>query len=50
LGLLLLVQTVLTYRFVSESLVRQEAGREAERRLLSIARAARLMGASESSP
>ncbi|MGD1069958.1 MAG: PP2C family protein-serine/threonine phosphatase [Bryobacteraceae bacterium] len=48
LGLALLVQTVLTYRFVSEGLVRQEAGREADRRMLSIGRAARLMGASAS--
>lgn len=48
LGLLLLLQTVLTYRFVSDGLVRQEAAREADRRMLSITRAARLMGASES--
>ena len=47
LGLALLAQTVLTYRFVSEGLVRQEAGREADRRKLSIGRAARLMGAYE---
>ena len=48
LGLLLLVQSVMTYRYVSESLVRQEAGREADRRVLSIGRAARLTGARES--
>ena len=47
LGLALLVQTVLTYRFVSEGLVRQEAAREADRRMLSIGRAARLTGTHE---
>lgn len=44
LGLLLLVQTVRTYRYVSENLVRQEAQREADRRMQSIGRAARLTG------
>jgi hypothetical protein len=44
LGLLLLVQTLLTYRYVSRSLVRQEAQREADRRMQSIARTARLTG------
>lgn len=48
LGLLLLAQTVVTYRYVRSSLVRQEAAREADRRLLSIGRAARLTGARES--
>src|SRR2546425_4651078 len=47
LGLLLLVQTVLTYHYVSRSLVRQEARREADRRLQSIGRAARLTGSRE---
>jgi hypothetical protein len=47
LGLLLLVQTVLTYRYVSRSLVRQEAQREADRRMQSIGRAARLTGSRE---
>jgi hypothetical protein len=47
LGLLLLAQTVVTYRYVRSSLVRQEAVREADRRLLSIERAARLTGARE---
>ncbi len=44
LGLLLLVQTVRTYQYVSENLVRQEAQREADRRMQSIGRAARLTG------
>lgn len=48
LGLLLLVQSVATYRYVKHSLVRQEAAREADRKLLSIGRAARLTGAHES--
>jgi len=48
LGLLLLVQTILTYRYVSRSLVRLEAQREADRRMQSIGRAARLTGARES--
>lgn len=47
LGLLLLVQTVRTYHYVSQSLVRQEAQREADRRMQSIARAARLTGSRE---
>jgi len=47
LGLLLLAQTVLTYRYVSRSLVRQEAQREADRRMQSIGRAARLTGSRE---
>ena len=45
LGLLLLVQTLMTYRHVTTGLLRQEAQREADRRLQSIGRAARLMGA-----
>jgi hypothetical protein len=48
LGLLLLVQTLLTYHYVSRSLVRQEAHREADRRMLSIARAARLTDSRDS--
>jgi hypothetical protein len=48
LGLLLLVQTLLTYHYVSRSLVRQEARREADRRTQSIARAARLTGSRDS--
>ena len=48
LGLLLLVQTVMTYRYVAHSLIRQEAEREAERRLASIGRAARLTGSRQS--
>ena len=49
LGLLLFVQTVRTYQYVSESLVRQEATREADRRMNSISRALRLTGSTESS-
>ena len=44
LGLLLLVQTVLTYRHVTNGLLRQEAQREIDRRVQSINRAARLTG------
>jgi len=44
LGVLLLVQTVVTYRHVANVLVRQEAGREVDRRMQSIGRAARLTG------
>jgi hypothetical protein len=44
LGLLLLVQTVGTYRYVSRSMVRQEAQNEADRRALSMPRALRLTG------
>ena len=47
LGLLLLVQTLRTYYYVSQSLVRQEAQREADRRMQSIGRAARLTGSRE---
>jgi len=42
LGLLLLVQTVITYRHVNDQLLHQEAQREADRRMQSIDRAARL--------
>jgi hypothetical protein len=49
LALLLLAQTVVTYRYVSRSLVRLEAQREADRRMQSIGRAARLTGSRESS-
>ncbi len=49
LGLLLFVQSVRTYQYVSENLVRMEAGREAERRTNSISRALRLTGSSQSS-
>ncbi len=42
LGLLLLIETLSTYIYVSHSLVTQEAQREAERRLQSVARAGRL--------
>ncbi len=49
LGLLLLVETVMTYRYVARGLVRQEAQREADHRMVMIARAARLMGIRESS-
>lgn len=41
LGLLLLAQTVLTYRYVSRGMVRQEAQNEADRRALSLARQTR---------
>jgi len=41
LGLLLLVQTLLTYRFVSRSLIHQEASRDAVRRVQSIGRLSR---------
>jgi hypothetical protein len=44
LGLLLLFQTVMTYRHVTNGLLRQEAQREADRRFQSIGRSARLMG------
>ncbi len=49
LGLVLLVQTVVTYNYVAQSLVSQEAQREADRRMQSIARAARLTGSREPS-
>jgi Stage II sporulation protein E (SpoIIE) len=42
LGLLLLVQTVVTYRHVNDQMLHQEAQREADRRMQSIDRAARL--------
>jgi serine phosphatase RsbU (regulator of sigma subunit) len=42
LGLVLLAQTVLTYRFVANSMVRLEAKREADRKLQSMIRASRL--------
>jgi len=41
LGLLLLVQTVTTYRYVANSIVRQEAQREADRKVQMVMRAAR---------
>lgn len=44
LGLVLLGQTVLTYRFVANSMVRLEAKREADRKLQSLIRATRLGG------
>ena len=47
LGLLLLAQTLATYHYVSRNLVRQEAGREADRRMQAIARAARQTGSDE---
>ena len=47
LGLILLLDTVVTYRYVSNVLVRQEAQREAQRKALSIGRAARLTHASD---
>ena len=47
LGLILLADTVITYRYVSNVLVRQEAQREAQRKALSIGRAARLTHASD---
>jgi hypothetical protein len=49
LGLLLLAETLWTYRYVSRSLVSQEAQREAERRLQSVARAGRLTSSRHSS-
>lgn len=49
LGLLLLAQTVATYHYVSRNLVRQEAGRDAGRRMQAITRAARQAGSEESS-
>ena len=48
LGLLSLGQTLATYHYVSRNLVRQEAGREAERRIQALARAARAAGTEES--
>ncbi len=47
LGLLLLAQTVGTYRYVARSMVRQEARNEADRKSQSLARALRLTGARE---
>jgi serine phosphatase RsbU (regulator of sigma subunit) len=44
LGLVLLAQSVLTYRFVASSMVRLEAKREADRRLQALIRATRLGG------
>ncbi len=44
LGFLLLGQTIVTYRFVLRGMVRQEAQNEADRRVLSLARASRLTG------
>ncbi len=42
LGMILLANSILTYRYVAGVMVRQEARREAERRMLSIGRAGRL--------
>lgn len=47
LAMLLLVQTLATYYFVSRSLVRQEAARDANRRVQSITRLARQAGVVE---
>jgi len=44
LGLVLLAQSVLTYRFVASSMVRLESKREADRRLQALIRASRLGG------
>src|SRR5580704_5919279 len=44
LGLVLLVQSVLTYRFVSGVMVRQEAKRESDRKLQAIIRGSRPSG------
>jgi serine phosphatase RsbU (regulator of sigma subunit) len=44
LGLVLLVQSVLTYRFVASSMVRLEAKREADRKLQALIRSTRLGG------
>ena len=44
LGVLLLGQTVLTYRFVKTGMVRQEARREADRRVQSLIASSRLAG------
>ena len=44
LGLVLLVQSVLTYRFVASSMVRLEAKREADRKLQSLIRGMRQAG------
>src|SRR5258706_11215349 len=47
LGLGLLVETVETYRYVSGNLIRQEAQREAQRRTITLERAARAAKASD---
>src|SRR4051812_46876193 len=44
LSVLLLVESLVTYRYVEGDLVREEAQREADRRVRSIVRAARLIG------
>jgi hypothetical protein len=49
LGLLLIAETLGTYRYVANSLVRQEAQREADRRKQSVERAARITRSPESS-
>ncbi len=49
LGVLLLAETLWTYRYVADSLVSQEAQREAERRTQSIARAGRITSSRHSS-
>jgi phosphoserine phosphatase RsbU/P len=48
LGVVLLVQTILTYYYVSGALVRQEAQRDADRTASGLARAVRLSGANDS--
>jgi sigma-B regulation protein RsbU (phosphoserine phosphatase) len=50
LGLLLLVQTVSTYRYVANNMVRQEAQREADRKAQSVQRAARPLHGHDSAP
>jgi hypothetical protein len=49
LSVLLLIETLATYRYVERDLVHEEAQREAERGVRSIVRAARLMGIGPSS-
>jgi hypothetical protein len=49
LSVLLLIETVDTYRYVERDLVREESLRESERHVSSIARAARLMRTTQSS-
>ncbi|HEX4275396.1 MAG TPA: PP2C family protein-serine/threonine phosphatase [Bryobacteraceae bacterium] len=44
LGLVLLVQSVLTYRFVASNMVRIEAKREADRKMQALIRSSRLAG------
>jgi hypothetical protein len=49
LSVLLVVETVATYRYVERDLVREEAQRESDRYVRSIVRAARLMNTGRSS-